>query len=95
MVSLIIVTSSVISLGQPLLLRLIIDDALPSGRTTLLALAVPGLNFSSPTTGALGVLQGLRIHAHRAHVSRRHHARGAFDPHSKPTYTPKYNAGSG
>lgn len=56
-VSLIIVTSSVISLGQPLLLRLIIDDALPYGRTTLLELAVAGMILVSIITGVLGVLQ--------------------------------------
>ena len=56
-VSLIIVTSTVISLGQPLLLRLIIDDALPYGRTTLLELAVAGMILVSIITGVLGVLQ--------------------------------------
>lgn len=56
-VSLIIVASSVISLAQPLLLRLIIDDALPHGRTSLLELAVAGMIAVSIVTGVLGVLQ--------------------------------------
>lgn len=56
-VSLIIVVSSVISLAQPLLLRLIIDEALPQGRTSLLELAVAGMIAVSIVTGLLGVLQ--------------------------------------
>ncbi len=56
-VSLVIVVSSVIALGQPLLLRLIIDDALPHKNTALLGVAVAGMVLVSVATGVLGVVQ--------------------------------------
>ena len=52
-----IVTSSVISLAQPFLVRSVIDDALPQGNTTLLIWTVAGMIGIAVAASVLGVLQ--------------------------------------
>lgn len=53
----IIVASSLVALGQPFLLRGIIDDALPTGNQRLLIWSVIGLVAIAAVTSALGVVQ--------------------------------------
>lgn len=52
-----IVTSSVISLAQPFLVRSVIDDALPHSNTTLLIWCVAGMIGIAVASSVLGVLQ--------------------------------------
>lgn len=52
-----IVTSSVISLAQPFLVRSVIDDALPHGNTTLLVWCVAGMIGIAVAGAVLGVWQ--------------------------------------
>ncbi|HEY6741694.1 MAG TPA: ABC transporter ATP-binding protein, partial [Lapillicoccus sp.] len=54
-----IVTSSVVSLASPFLLRLVIDDALPQADTRLLLLAVGGMLAVTVLTAVLGLGQTL------------------------------------
>src|SRR5690349_18590549 len=54
-----IVTSSVVSLASPFLLRLVIDDALPQQNTRLLLLAVGGMLAVTVSTAVLGLGQTL------------------------------------
>lgn len=56
-VVLLIVTSSVIGLAQPFLVRTVIDDALPHGDTTLLIWMVAGMIGIAVAAAVLGVLQ--------------------------------------
>lgn len=56
-VTAIIVATSVVSLGQPFLIRAIIDDALPNGNTRLLVWCVAGMVAVAVVTGVLGVVQ--------------------------------------
>lgn len=56
-VALIIVVATTISLAQPFLLKLIIDDALPQGDTRLLVLSVAGMAIVAAATGFFGVWQ--------------------------------------
>lgn len=53
----IVVATSVIGLGQPFLVRAIIDDALPQADTRLLVLCCAGLVVVAAVTSLLGVLQ--------------------------------------
>ena len=53
----IIAVSALISLAQPFLLRAVIDDALPTGDTTLLVWLVVGMVAVAVLTGVLGVWQ--------------------------------------
>lgn len=52
-----IVAASVIGMGQPFLLRAVIDDALPHQNTRLLGLAVAGMIAIALVTAVLGVAQ--------------------------------------
>ena len=54
-----IVLSSLISLASPFLLRAVLDDALPHGRTGLLTVLVLGMIAVAVTTSVLDVLQTL------------------------------------
>jgi ATP-binding cassette subfamily B protein len=55
--TLIIITASVVGLAQPFLIKTVIDDALPSGNTTLLIWSVAGMLGVAVITGLLGVVQ--------------------------------------
>jgi ATP-binding cassette subfamily B protein len=56
-VTAIIVTSSVVAMASPFLLRAVIDDALPHQDLTLLSWLVAGMIAVATATAALGVLQ--------------------------------------
>ena len=56
-VTTVIVAASLITLGQPFLIRLVIDDALPTSNRGLLILAVIGMLAVATAQGLLGVLQ--------------------------------------
>ncbi|MBK8461464.1 MAG: ABC transporter ATP-binding protein [Micropruina sp.] len=55
--TLIIMTASVVGLAQPFLIKTVIDDALPSGNTSLLIWSVAGMLVVAVITGMLGVVQ--------------------------------------
>ena len=57
LVTAIILVSSVVALGQPLLIRATIDQALPLHNTTLLIVCVIGMVAVAAASGALGVWQ--------------------------------------
>jgi ATP-binding cassette subfamily B protein len=57
LVVLLISLSSVIGLAQPFLIRAIIDDALPTGNTALLAALAGGLVAVAAATAVIGVVQ--------------------------------------
>lgn len=57
LVVVIIVATSVVSLGQPFMIKAVIDDALPHGNTTLLVWCVIGMVAVAVVTGVLAVWQ--------------------------------------
>ena len=54
-----IVGVSLVSLAQPFLIRLVVDESLPQRNTTQLALAVAAMILVAVVSGALGVVQTL------------------------------------
>ncbi len=57
LVVVIIVATSVVSLGQPFMIKAVIDDALPNGNTTLLVWCVIGMIAVAVFTGVFAVWQ--------------------------------------
>lgn len=57
LVVVVIIEASLVALGQPLLIRTLVDRALPNGNRTLLLLCVFGLVSVAATNGILGIVQ--------------------------------------